>query len=337
MYCCFFGGGLHVYTPIPYLREILGDIARIAVPFFFLCSGFFIYSPDRTEFDKKINRATKKSAKLLLYFTLLYFFVNTICWFDIRQIKEGLQLLASWDFWFFNSTPFCPVAWYLMAYIYSLLFIKLLLFISRTRHVFFKLCYVLIFAGLCYWLFFAYQSLFFHNNILHWRYGTCWITSYPFVMLGFIIKNYQKIIQKINVKNSILYCLIIIFSIASAFAHYVLKKITGNPVDGTGYISTILLVLVIFVYLLKNNQWGARTVWNTIGKKYSLYVYLLHAAINYILCRFFLVKWDFQHYFSFEPLINLPFSYFWLINSFTVFFISVIIAKWLTAIKLSVQ
>jgi surface polysaccharide O-acyltransferase-like enzyme len=328
---------IHVTTPIPYFTGILINIARIAVPFFFICSGFFIYTTDQIEFDKKINRSIIKSAKLLLYFILVYFFVNTICWLDIRQIQEGLQLLASWDFWFFNITPFCPVAWYLMAYIYSLLFIKLILFISLTRHVFFKLCYVLIPAGLCYWLISgAYQSLFF-DNIISWNYNTCWITSYPFVMFGIIIRNYQKIlIQKINVKNSILYCLIIIFFITSVFAHYVLKKTTGNPVNGTGYISTILLVLVIFIFLLKNNHWGAGTIWNIIGKKYSLYIYLLHVAVNYILCRLFLVKFDFQHYFSFEPVIDLPFSYLWIINSFTVFFISVIIAKLLTTIKLSV-
>jgi fucose 4-O-acetylase-like acetyltransferase len=321
---------IHVSTPIPYFSEALVDIARIAVPFFFLCSGFFIYTTDRIEFHRKIDKSVKKSTKLLIYILLVYIFVNTICWFDIRQTKAELQLLISWDFWFFNITPFCPVAWYLMAYIYSLLFIKLILFISRTKSVFFKLCYILLPAGLCYWLITgAYQSFFFHNTI-PWNYNCCWITAYPFVMSGIIIKNYQKVIQEISVKTYVLYCLIIIFSITSIFAHFCIKKITGSAVNGTGYISTILLVLVIFVYLLKNNQWGVGTVWNIIGNRYSLYIYLLHIAVNYILCRLFLIKFDFQHYFSFEPVIELPFSYFWIINSFTVFFISTTIAKLVT-------
>jgi fucose 4-O-acetylase-like acetyltransferase len=321
---------LHIETPIPYFREVLIDIARIAVPFFFLCSGFFVYTTDKTEFHRKIDKSIKKSVKLLIYFTGLYFFVNTICWFDIRQIKEELQLLISLDFWFFNITPFCPVAWYLMAYIYSLLFIKLILFISQTKYVFFKLCYILLPVGLCYWLITgAYQSFFFHNTI-HWHYNSYWITAYPFVMSGMIVRSYQKSIQAINVKTYVLYCLIIIFSITSVFAHFYIKKITGGSVNGNGYISTILLVLVIFIYLLKNRQWGVGTVWNSIGKKYSMYIYLLHVAINYILCRLFLVKFNFQHYFSFEPVIELPFSYFWIINSFAIFFISVLIARLLT-------
>jgi peptidoglycan/LPS O-acetylase OafA/YrhL len=318
---------LHVSTPMPYyFGEALGDIARIAVPFFFLCSGFFIYATDKTEFHRKIDKSIKKTAKLLIYFTVLYFFVNTICWLDIRQPKEELQLLISWDFWFFNITPFCPVAWYLMAYIYSLLFIKLILFISRTKSVFFKLCYILLPVGLCYWLITGSYQFFFFNTSL-WHYSHCWITAYPFVMLGIIVKNYQKTIQEINVKTYILYCLIIIFSITSVFVHFCIKKITDSSVIGSGYISTVLLVLVIFVYLLKNKRWGVGTVWNIIGNKYSLYIYLLHVPVNYILCRLFLVKFDFQHYFSFEPVIKLPFSYFWIINSFTVFFISAIIAR----------
>jgi hypothetical protein len=153
-------------------------------------------------------------------------------------------------------------------------------------------------------------------------------------MSGIILKRYQKAIQEINVKTYVLYCLIIIFSITSIFAHFCIKKITGNSVSGDGYISTILLVLVIFVYLLKNNQWGVGTVWNIIGNKYSLHIYLLHVAVNYILCRLFLVKFDFQHYFSFEPVIELPFSYFWIINSFTVFCISAIIARLLKKYKI---
>lgn len=294
---------LHVRT-LP-ICGIVADVAKISVPFFLMCSGFFLYSNEDYLDKARVLNGIKKTMRLLIESVVFYLILDFILWHDVVRIQKGLMTFFSIDFWFFSDMPFAPVSWYLSAYIYSVIFIYLIYkYFGR------KALYVLSVLGIVYWFVIgSYQSLFFTHQI-GLRYSCCWINCYPFIVIGLLMKQYEekvcKLITSIGPTKTI--TMIIIFVVISLYEHWFLKKVTGMPVNGTGFISTFIVVLLLFAYLLKYKNRGG--VLSYIGKLYSMQVYIYHVAVNYILCRLFYT----EGMFDMEPLITLPFNPIWLIN-----------------------
>lgn len=258
---------LHVRT-LP-ICGILADIAKISVPFFLMCSGFFLYSKEDYLDKSRVIRGIKKSISLLIESVVFYFILDYILWHDLIRIKNGLMTFLSLDFWLFSDMPFAPVSWYLSAYIYSVIFIYFIYkYFGR------KTVYVLSALGIVYWFVIgSYQSLFFANQI-GLRYSCCWINCYPFVVIGMLMKQYEEEICKFetSIGSTKTVTMITIFVVTSIFEHWFLKRVTGMPVNGTGFISTFLLVMLLFAFLLKYKYWG--------GVFIMSWKALLHASLH---------------------------------------------------------
>ena len=294
---------LHVRT-LP-ICGILADIAKLSVPFFLMCSGFFLYSEEDYLDKHRAIRGINKSIRLLIESVIFYLVLDYILWHDLIRIKSGLMTFFSIDFWLFSDMPFAPVSWYLSAYVYSVVFIYVI-----HKYLGRKTVYVFSVLGIVYWFIIgSYQSLFFTQQI-ELRYSCCWINCYPFVVIGMLMKQYEEkfceLITRIGSTKTVI--IIIVFVVTSLVEHWFLKKVTGMPVNGTGFISTFLLVLLLFAYLLKYKNMGG--VLSYVGRLYSMQVYIYHVAVNYILCRLFYTEGKFDM----EPLFVLPFSPIWLVN-----------------------
>ncbi|MDD4969959.1 MAG: acyltransferase family protein [Paludibacter sp.] len=325
---------LHTPTlPIPILPECMVDIARFAVPFFLMISGYFIFSVDSTKSVNSIKKSIRKSLNLLLISVIIYFIVDLFSFQDFIYLKEQFLFIFSIEFWFFGKVPFSPVSWYLVAYIYSLLLYLLILKLKLKN----KSIVLLIIICLLIWLITgSYQSLFFEKSI-PLEYNTSWIMAFPFFLIGTLLKKNELRVQNLNINNIFLILLISFFCFTSIMAHIILKKITNHAVNGTGYLSTILLVITIFVYLSRNKNIGKGTIINNIGKEYSMYIFIFHVAFNYILCRLCLVRFDFKNISLIEPLISFPFKYQFLINNVTIFIITLLFSVILTKTKINTK
>lgn len=314
---------LHVPSlPIPLIPRFIPDIARVAVPLFLMISGYFIYSTDIDKLFEKTKIGIYRILKLLGVGFVVYLIVYIITFRDWLGVTKELSYLLSFKFWFFGQVPFCPIAWYLVAYLYSLMIYAFLRKIKASDITFFCLAFVCIFIWLSTG---SYQSFFFTETI-PWMYNTSWIMAFPFFILGIYMKIYETRILNFKITNILYYTLIFIFVLLSFAEYFLIGKINSVSVNGTAYISTVFLVFFIFSFAQSNKKFGAGTILNTIGREYSLYIYLYHVAINYLLCSFFIVHFSFINRFSFEPIIRLPFNYRFLINNFSVFLLSTIIS-----------
>lgn len=311
-----------LHIPFPSIvGKIIPDIARIAVPFFLICSAFFLYSTSIEAFKSNSLKLVKKATSLLFTGTLIYFCIDLIIWRNWDRIIQQLTLFSSLDFWFFNSVPFIPVGWYLMAFIYSILIIRYLYKFIPFPSLFWYLTMVI---GFCWWFITGTYQSFFFDIPMPLKYNTCWIVCYPFLIVGMLIAHFLKS-EKIPsiLSNKVLILCIIFFSFSSIAAHFIIKNITGSPVNGTGYISTIFLVVALFILLLKHINNGKRLAY--LGKNYSMYIYIYHVAINYSLCALFGVQFTFPY----NGFINLPFDYTIIINPLIISIFAAIIPAYI--------
>lgn len=296
---------LHVTWPIASIGPIATDVCRIAVPYFFMVSGYFYKREHSLDTIKKIS-------KYLIISIIAYFLVEVFLYRSLYFIDDEINLFSNYRFWVCNSVPFCPVAWYLLSYIYILLLAYFL-----------KTSCILYILGVISFLFAlitgVYSSILGLDNIDSLLWNCSFLSTFCWFALGMFIK------QKYNTSGGgslSIFVLLVIFGLAcSMFEHFVLKKVTQMPVNGTTFIGTLPAILGVFILLLKTNTWSLFNERINL-RKLSLFVFLSHVAIHYILVSlFFPAKYDLDY----EPIIHLSISSFYYINNIVVFLLSCIL------------
>lgn len=287
---------LHVTWIIPGFGTFMTDVERIAVPYFFMVSGYF-YKREKT------LPTIKRLVKYLFVAIISYFFVEWYIYRSTSFVSTEITVLYDYRFWICNVVPFCPVAWYLTSYIYILV---IAFFIKQE-----KLYYLLGLFSLLFSLSIgAYSHIFNIQNVNSLMWDTCFISSFCWFALGRWLRNRQDLFPKGEGGIFLLLTLLGIFM--SIAEHYLIKRYTNAPVSGTVYIGTILSVVSLFIWLLKHPQLGNQL---HVGRL-PLFIFLSHVAIHYVYVSFF---WTSKFSLSYPPLMELPFPPYFLVNNVIVF------------------
>ena len=115
-----------IHAPFPnLLGEIITPLARFAVPFFFMITGY--YYSYITERNREINQL-KKIFRLFVGANLLFFVWSLLVAFIsgdsvVIKIRELFSLESVIKLILFNESPFAGHLWYLGAILYVLLII----------------------------------------------------------------------------------------------------------------------------------------------------------------------------------------------------------------------
>ncbi len=88
----------------------------VAVPCFFMLSGYNIYDKDTNQTHKNIQKALRKTIYLLIYISIIYALLEFST--DQLNIKNLYRIIC------FNRPIFGAHLWYLYSYLYILLLIK---------------------------------------------------------------------------------------------------------------------------------------------------------------------------------------------------------------------
>lgn len=285
------------------------DISRIAVPFFYLLSGYFIYDIKKEKEQEKIKKSLKRTFRLICFSVIVYAVIDAFVFRDSAVLINEIKAFLSCEFWFFNKVPFCPVAWYLSAYIYMLC---ITYFCSHKR-------ILLIFGvvSILIGLILGNYSCVFGIKVNGLMWNCSFISTYGFFLIGYYLKRYEIKGYSICWNNKILIALIFFTFVFSVVEHVVIKYVTSQSVGGTFYISSVLNVVFIFLFLLNNSNLLRRI--SFIGVKYSLYIYIFHVAIHYMLVSLF---YPMKFNLDYKPVMNIPLSPNYYINNISVFIIS---------------
>ncbi len=270
----FFVVCIHIPFPGTVGRAVIA-VARFAVPFFFMVSGFFSYYPDKSVLNEKYKRKIKHllvifSGSFLMY--LAYDVLGSVLNGTLMGYLKGkFSAGAFFEFFVFNHVRVMEALWFLPALIY----VTVAFFVFEKKGITKKM-YVLI--PLLFIFGVALREIpefvadaptimskaYFYRNWL--------FVGLPFFMLGHFIRVYED-----KFKNKFTYLsLAIIMFVGTAQAVAVDLLHTQKSV----YAGTFLAVFTLFVFALKTEGKVNVARLALLGANYSLYVYIFHIFVN---------------------------------------------------------
>ncbi len=244
---------------------IIKNIARFAVPLFFIISGYYWKSSHKNDGDNKKNkRRINRALRLLLYSVLLYGIVNVTLSFFSGSIHSFITSISDIHNWIylivFNyTTPFLGVGhlWYLLA----LLYVYFLIVIVEKRNLW-RLANILSVIILIMTFVIEYTSFFTSSNIPGFYYRNWLCIGFPMFVLGRFISEHKDFFSKIDLRIcSIIY--IILFVIETLLFNDSLEIL----------VNSLVACLIIMCLSIKNPNID---LYSICGKKYSQWIYIYH-------------------------------------------------------------
>lgn len=265
---------LHCGFPSVIGKLIYGP-SRFAVPLFFMISGYFVYSENKDKVIKRLPSKIKHIGRLLIGTEITYFLWHVIqCGIEsgslgiIEWLKETFTVGKIVQLFVFQTTPVGDVSWFLVAllicYVVTYLIAKKDLWEITTKFIPVLLTInvvvgeILPFAGISvqwYW----------NSNF--------WILGFPFYAMGYWIRiNERHLCEKVTGKST---CVVVAVSLIVILVERIMTSASQL------FIGNIFCVLALFLFCLKYPRiFGANSIIETVGEKYSFYVYILHAIIR---------------------------------------------------------
>lgn len=238
-------------------------LSRIAVPIFFLISGFY-FSAERDKVFKQI----KKLMIIAIEMTLLYFAADFIMnlsdlggyFCRTFTINNVLNLLM------FNDPFIADHAWYIFAAMYSS---AILYCLAKTKHVY-SLDIIIVFLLSVLLIFGKYSIIILNKHIPSYVTRSWLCVGVPFMAIGY---RYREWFLKSKTKVNLACCML--FSLLTILEWMGLKA-SGQGASREFYLGTILTAVFVFAFFLKKKNSKVSTKVAAWGREYSLTVYVIH-------------------------------------------------------------
>ena len=282
------------------LDSVIHIFARMAVPMFYLITGYFI--PDMIE-RNDMKRHFVKILKITLFSLALYFILFCIESIATGAFPNKLYTIVSWKS-FVNSlilgrTPFSINAghlWYLVSIIYILGFISI-----YTRKYSIKSLYYLIPI-----LFLSGYIISSITGIKRVYYQNYLFIGLPYVLLGSFIKEKMS---SFSLNKKTIDLLLVLLPILLACEIFIYVSF-GLPSRREHYLLMTPYVALLLIWSTRHPTFGEKAKLTLIGRRYSLYIYIIHF---YIVQKMWLVfhggRWDSKWQMLTSLFLSLTISY----------------------------
>ena len=265
---------IHFNTFIP--RDIIVPIARIAVPVFFVATGFFVAGA-KDQLLAKAKRLVITAVKYLLVAMVIYFVYDLIA-----ALVNGTSLTLLFDKllyenfiidFFVYSLPNTSgyQLWYLSAFVVAAL-VHLLLCKLKLTKAYYLLVPLLLIANLVLG---EYASLLGIDILPAYTTRNALLTGVPFLGIGFLIKQNQLLI-----KDKWKYALLAAGLIFAGLQALEMHLIDPNGLsDGRVYITTIFAVVCLFVFAA-SVELRSEKFYHYIDIRLCFTIYLFHVLVG---------------------------------------------------------
>ena len=252
--------------------DYVNPIARCAVPTFFMISGFLLYD-GHTIGIERIDRNIKNIWHIFVWSSILFlvmkemsYIVKGNFWFPSAQ--QAIKFLL------FNEHPFYWHLWYIPAYLYTLIIMWIVDKYNLYKYLFFATPLLLL--G---------DLVFGKYSVMLWgrEFNAIYVRNFLFVgipsfSLGLLIESNMNKIIGIN-KTIILTGGGILYLLCLLERHFL--DVHGWQAARDHYISTTFLSVSFFLLFLNMKIRPNKLV--TSGGQDSLYIYVLHPLVMYIM------------------------------------------------------
>ena len=241
--CAFMVIAIHVTY---FGKEYIDSLATLAVPVFFMITGFF-YSSTRK--NNREGTQIKKVAGLFLFSNLLYFVWKIFKCILLHESRadylHSLRSLKLWiDFVLFNESMFSGHLWYLGALLYVLVIILLVDKYSDRKKLY-KFIPLLLAINV---LFGSYSVLTVGVRLPHIWTRNFLLCGLPFFLLGDAAR------EKGGKATDRQLIAVAVFSAAAIMAETVLLRSTGEQFNGDLFAATPFLAYSLFALFVKNSR-----------------------------------------------------------------------------------
>ena len=284
--CAFFVVWLH-FGSYTYINSIMIAVSRVAVPVFFMITGYFY---NQIIMSEKQIKQLKKITKMIIFSNILYLFINICaCLFNGKSIAEfllsDLSLKNIIKILLFNLTPFssgyisASHLWYLSALLYVLLVALVL-----QRFNLFSIAYWCIPALLVGAIFLNNNDVFLMGNNRYFLYRNFIFFGIPFFLIGHYINRYGlRLRRRTTVFLSCLYLITVIFENQGL----ILLGLNGNREIYLGTPFAAVSVFLLFLTCYKDKPLrNSEKFLSVIGLKYSSGIYIIHRFVGFITDKF---------------------------------------------------
>ena len=249
--------------------------ARFAVPFFFMVSGYYVYSEDREKVINGLPRKIKHIALLLIETELIY-----LVWHIIQNaIGGGWGSVETWfsdtfsvskliRFLIFQTTPIGDVSWFLVA--------LLICYLATYGIAYFNLwgitaVFIPILLGVN--IFLGEIAPFFGIDTQWYWCSNFWMLGFPYYAMGYWIKRNQNSFgNRCTARN-------IVFVVILSVLLITVERIMTNA--SQLFIGNIPLVMILFMFCIKYPyKLPKNRNIDSIADKYSFHIYILHPIIR---------------------------------------------------------
>lgn len=245
--------------------------ARIAVPMFFMITGYYL--PVMS--DEKFRKYLIKVTCLTVFSTLFYTLISYV------QSQTGSHVSTDWFAQTFSMKRIliwvlfnAPVAGFHLWYFYALLYVLVIIYITRKIKKM-NMLYMLI-----PFLFLGDYLLSFFGRIVYYR--NFLFLGLPYVLLGCLFRYYENRILDMFHKSRTLILWFVILCICLC-VEMLVYRLAGFMVVRDHYLFTLPMVACAFILALRNPHYGAGSFFAFAGKKYSAYIYILHVFVMTLL------------------------------------------------------
>lgn len=288
------------------LLNIYSSIVSLAVPFFFLCSGFFMYSSEKN-FKKNISKVLNKHIKLYLIWTIIYLPI-TIYGFMVRGESLFYSVFSFVrGFLFVGENQNSWILWYMLSSIIAIMIFKFCVFnLKKDVSFVFKLSILFFIINLL--LPFVYQinttstiiNITLKLLYLILPYGRI-LTGLFYISTGLMIAKYKSYFKNNYWTYLILFIIILIVNIL----------LDINVINEIMIMVSSVLLFTFIINLDKINS--KKTI---VFRKLSTIIYFLHMLIFTLYSQFTANIFQLYglHSFVLVLLITISFSFLILIN-----------------------
>lgn len=259
-----------------FISDYISPIYSIAVPIFFMISGYFLVNSKGIITINRINETFKKLLTLTIIANLFYFITNLA----FSRGECNLDLFNT----IFIGSSFCGALWYLNAMLEVLIVYWILVKLNKTKLI----PYLIILGLITNLVIGSYQFIWYHFDIIKEHnffpfpatYSRNFFTTgLPFVSIGVFIRIKESTfdIKKIT--------FILVLMIFLCFVEtWIFKATSFYDPSKAVLLLTAPLSIIVFLMALnikKNNNLILRL--GTLGKKYSTNLYIFHIFTNTLL------------------------------------------------------
>ena len=267
---CIFVVLMHCEFP-GLLGTAVQAISRFCVPLFFMVSGYFCFKPEITlngggnslNINKKVKHVLTITINACIFYTV-FMMVMALAGKDVSWIisKSGI-----FNWLVFNAPAWAGVAgqyWFLFALLYTYIFYGILM-----RLGWLKQAYWLAGAMFVAYVVMAQGMHLAGHHVPNMIYRNWLVEGFAYFMLGHWIHHHQ---DKMKFSNNIFLTIVLVSTLLCWVERFFMGRDFGVN------IVTIPQVFSMFLYAVYNPTLHKGTI-QEIGKRYSMFVYIIHPAV----------------------------------------------------------